>query len=170
MRSRLSLLKRFPPDRVKIDRACVHALHNDPDATLIALTIPSRARNLRLKVLAEGVANSAQLDFLQEHGCDEVLRISLRQADADGGFNLVCANDFVEVIMKKCDTYRFRRTVVSLIPITEQARNHIAGTRCGTCPETAAPAHAGFELSACNEVSCFAHPQRKYNWPVCPKN
>ncbi len=70
--SSLSYLKRFPLDRVKIDRSFVRELHNDPDDKVIALTIISMAHNLRLKVVAEGVENEAQLHFLHEHGCDEV--------------------------------------------------------------------------------------------------
>ncbi len=70
--SSLSYLKRFPLDRVKIDRSFVRELHNDPDDKVIALTIISMAHNLRLKVVAEGVENDAQLHFLHEHGCDEV--------------------------------------------------------------------------------------------------
>jgi diguanylate cyclase (GGDEF)-like protein/PAS domain S-box-containing protein len=70
--SSLSHLKRFPLDRVKIDRSFVRELHNDPDDKVIALTIISMAHNLRLKVVAEGVENDAQLHFLHEHGCDEV--------------------------------------------------------------------------------------------------
>ena len=70
--SSLSYLKRFPLDRVKIDRSFVRELHNDPDDQVIALTIISMAHHLRLKVVAEGVENDAQLHFLHEHGCDEV--------------------------------------------------------------------------------------------------
>ncbi len=70
--SSLSHLKRFPLDRVKIDRSFVRDLQNDPDDKVIALTIISMAHNLRLKVVAEGVETEAQLHFLHEHGCDEV--------------------------------------------------------------------------------------------------
>ncbi len=70
--SSLSYLKRFPLDRVKIDRSFVSELHTEPDDRVIALTIISMAHNLRLRVVAEGVENDAQLHFLHEHGCDEV--------------------------------------------------------------------------------------------------
>ncbi len=70
--SSLSYLKRFPLDRVKIDRSFVRDLTTDPDDEVIVLTIIAMAHNLRFRVVAEGVENEAQLRFLREHGCDEV--------------------------------------------------------------------------------------------------
>ena len=42
----------------------------DASAMEIAATIIAMARNLHMRVLAEGVENKAQLAFLQERGCD----------------------------------------------------------------------------------------------------
>ncbi|MDQ7000124.1 MAG: EAL domain-containing protein, partial [Mariprofundus sp.] len=70
--SSLSYLKRFAMDTLKSDRSFVQDLPHDEQDAAIATTIIAMARNLGLKVLAEGVETVEQLQFLQEHGCDEV--------------------------------------------------------------------------------------------------
>ncbi len=70
--SSLSYLKRFPVDAVKIDRSFVRDLVVDSDDAAITAAIISIARNLRLRVIAEGVETQAQSRFLAEHGCDEM--------------------------------------------------------------------------------------------------
>jgi len=70
--SSLSYLKRFTMDTLKIDQSFVRGLPDDKQDTAIASTIISMARNLDLKVLAEGVETKEQLAFMVEHGCDEV--------------------------------------------------------------------------------------------------
>jgi diguanylate cyclase (GGDEF)-like protein len=70
--SSLGYLKRFPIDNIKIDRSFIKDIpHSNDDAT-ITRTIIDMTHNLRLKVVAEGVETAAQLDFLREHGCDEM--------------------------------------------------------------------------------------------------
>ncbi len=69
--SSLAYLKRFPIDRLKIDRSFVRDVVDDPDDAVIAKTIISLAKNLRLGVVAEGVESEAQLQFLRRHGCEE---------------------------------------------------------------------------------------------------
>ncbi|PKO89428.1 MAG: GGDEF domain-containing protein [Betaproteobacteria bacterium HGW-Betaproteobacteria-10] len=68
--SSLSYLKRFPVNKLKIDRSFVRDLEVDADDRAIASTIVSMGRNLRLTVLAEGVETAGQLALLRQMGCD----------------------------------------------------------------------------------------------------
>lgn len=70
--SSLSYLKRFPIDSLKIDRSFVTELPDNQDDASIAQAVITMAHALRLKVVAEGVENEAQLAFLAANGCDEM--------------------------------------------------------------------------------------------------
>ena len=70
--SSLSYLKRFPVDSLKIDRCFIHDITVDADNQGITAAIISMARQLKLKVVAEGVETGAQLDYLREQQCDEI--------------------------------------------------------------------------------------------------
>jgi diguanylate cyclase (GGDEF)-like protein len=66
--SSMSYLKRFPIDQLKIDRSFVSDVPGDGAA--IAIAIIALAHSLDLSVVAEGVENAQQMDFLREAGCD----------------------------------------------------------------------------------------------------
>jgi diguanylate cyclase (GGDEF)-like protein/PAS domain S-box-containing protein len=70
--SSLSALQQFPISTLKIDRYFVNALGDDGDNSTLVRTIIQMARNLNLDVVAEGVENEKQLDFLRNNGCDIV--------------------------------------------------------------------------------------------------
>jgi diguanylate cyclase (GGDEF)-like protein len=69
--SSMSYLRRFPIDKLKIDRVFIDEIASRPEDASIVRAIVSLAHSLRLKVVAEGVETSAQLDFLKTAGCDE---------------------------------------------------------------------------------------------------
>ena len=68
--SSLSYLRLLPVSRLKIDREFIRqVLHNDSDAVLVRAVI-AMAHTLGLPVVAEGVEDKAQLDFLRHHHCE----------------------------------------------------------------------------------------------------
>src|SRR6185312_5433811 len=69
--SSLSYLKRFPVDRLKVDRSFVEHLATDSDDATIVRAIISLGHNLGLKVVAEGVEHEDQRRFLRLNKCDE---------------------------------------------------------------------------------------------------
>jgi diguanylate cyclase len=69
--SSMSYLRRFPIDKLKIDRVFINEIVSRPEDASIVRAIVSLAHSLSLKVVAEGVETPAQLDFLKAAGCDE---------------------------------------------------------------------------------------------------
>ena len=69
--SSLGYLKRFPIQRLKIDRSFIMGLPGDASDAGIVNAIIQMGRALRLQVIAEGVETEAQRDFLNRAGCDE---------------------------------------------------------------------------------------------------
>lgn len=70
--SSLSYLQRFPIDVVKVDRSFIIAVDDDQDSQAIVRTIFSLGESMGLKIVAEGVETSTQLDFLENEGCQFV--------------------------------------------------------------------------------------------------
>jgi len=91
--SSLSYLKRFPIDRLKLDRSFVRDIPNDPDNAAIAKTVILLGHGLNLKVTAEGVETAEQLAFLREHHCDEVQGFYLGRPVPAEEFGRLLRND-----------------------------------------------------------------------------
>jgi diguanylate cyclase (GGDEF)-like protein len=70
--SSLGYLRRFPIDRLKIDRSFIDDVPSSQHDATITRAIISLAHNLGLSVIAEGVETPAQLAFLAANGCDEI--------------------------------------------------------------------------------------------------
>ncbi len=68
--SSLAYLKRLPLYELKIDKGFVADIPDDENDVAIVESIISIAQHLGFKVVAEGVENVAQMDFLLAHGCD----------------------------------------------------------------------------------------------------
>ncbi len=70
--SSLSYLKHFPVNTIKIDRCFIQDVITDRHDAAIALAIIDLAHSLSLQVIAEGVETVEQIQFLKEHGCDQI--------------------------------------------------------------------------------------------------
>jgi predicted signal transduction protein with EAL and GGDEF domain len=70
--SSLMNLKRFPIDKLKIDRQFVRDVPADPDDVAIVSAIIDLARNMGITSIAEGVDRLDQLEFLKRRGCEEM--------------------------------------------------------------------------------------------------
>jgi PAS domain S-box-containing protein/diguanylate cyclase (GGDEF)-like protein len=70
--SNLNYLKRFPVDKLKLDRSFIADLLDSTDDQAISRAVIAMAHGLRLTVVAEGVETAGQLALLAEHGCDQM--------------------------------------------------------------------------------------------------
>jgi diguanylate cyclase (GGDEF)-like protein len=70
--SSLSCLHQFRFDKVKIDQMFVRNLPRTDDSRAIVRAVTGIGSSLGMSTTAEGVETEAQLNFLREHGCDEV--------------------------------------------------------------------------------------------------
>jgi diguanylate cyclase (GGDEF)-like protein len=70
--SSLSYLRRFPVDKIKIDRSFIRDVPGDADDVAIALAIIGLAASLGIQVVAEGVETEVQRAFLEHHHCENI--------------------------------------------------------------------------------------------------
>ncbi len=70
--SSLSYLRRFPFDKIKIDKSFISDLETSDDSRAITIATLGLAKSLGLRCTAEGVETAFQSDFLRAHGCDEL--------------------------------------------------------------------------------------------------
>jgi diguanylate cyclase (GGDEF)-like protein len=92
--SSLNRLKMLPVDRLKMDIQFVRGIDKSPKDQAITMVIINLAKNLDLKLIAEGVENYSQLDFLKNRMCDEVQGFYY--------YRPMPANE-VEGILRKCE-------------------------------------------------------------------
>ncbi len=103
--SSLSALQQFPISTLKIDKSFVRDVITNPDDATIVDTIIQMGRNLNMDVVAEGVEDEAQLNFLQKMGCtyaqgllfgdpmssDNYLQLQLAQVDGTDTYRALFA-------------------------------------------------------------------------------
>ncbi len=106
----IDYLTRLPASEIKIDKAFITDICEDPRAEAIVRSTIDLARNLELHVVAEGIETDAVLDRLAELGCDtgqgyvisrplsadeltERLLADLRLVSSNGGFAVAGAGD-----------------------------------------------------------------------------
>ncbi|WP_411680173.1 EAL domain-containing protein [Clostridium thailandense] len=70
--SSLSRLNELPIDKIKIDKRFIDGIEKGEKGKAIVRTIINLSKNLDLKVIAEGMENEEQLEFLKQELCDEV--------------------------------------------------------------------------------------------------
>ena len=102
--SSLAYITRFPPDRIKIDKAFVHRVDQSASDGAVANAILSLGKSLSLVVTAEGIERAGQLDWLRARGCDEAQGfllsrplsardLEMRYLRADGGAAAAAPDD-----------------------------------------------------------------------------
>jgi diguanylate cyclase (GGDEF)-like protein/PAS domain S-box-containing protein len=70
--SSLSYLKRFPIDRLKVDRSFVREITTNAEDAAITRAVIAMAHNMDLRVIAEGVETAEQLRYLTDEQCHEI--------------------------------------------------------------------------------------------------
>jgi diguanylate cyclase (GGDEF)-like protein len=107
--SSMSYLRRFPIDKLKIDRGFISEVMSRPEDASIVRAIISLAHSLRLKVVAEGVESPEQLEFLKTLGCDQYQGFHFSAA--------LPASQFEALV-------RSKRTAVPDLPEFDPGRTH----------------------------------------------
>lgn len=89
--SSLAYLKRFPITTLKIDRAFVTGVPDDPNDCAIARAIVTMGQQLRQEIVAEGVEKPEQMNFLRDLGCDQLQGFLFSRPVPCGAFEeMVC--------------------------------------------------------------------------------
>lgn len=70
--SSLSYLQNLPVDILKLDKSFINTLNEPASKKQIVEDIIRLAHQMGMKVIAEGVENQIQLDYLQANGCDYI--------------------------------------------------------------------------------------------------
>jgi len=88
--SSLKYLKQFPVDILKIDKSFIDEISNNADDRMIVKAVIDLAHNLGMEVIAEGVEELEQVEFLLQNGCTKIQGFYFSQAvDADTFYDYV---------------------------------------------------------------------------------
>ena len=91
--SSLSYLQQFSLDAIKIDQSFVRRITRSPQDMTLVSAIISLGRNLKLRVIAEGVETAEELAFLKAQECDEAQGYYFSRA--------VAAEQFVKLLQER---------------------------------------------------------------------
>jgi len=69
--SSFTYLRRFPVDTLKVGQSFVQEITPDTEGSTLVGAMISIGKSLKQRVVAVGVENASQLDFLQRYGCGE---------------------------------------------------------------------------------------------------
>jgi|GEM_PF-1281695 len=96
--SSLSYLKRLPINTLKIDQSFVRDIGTDQDDEAIVRAIIVLCKSMGIEALAEGVEESAQLEFVMRSGCSLIQGYYYsRPLPAEQVFDYICSQDAVEI-------------------------------------------------------------------------
>ena len=70
--SSLSYLRRFPIKKLKVDRAFIRKITDNEEDGAIVSAVINLGHSLGLLVVAEGVEDGGQLEFLRQNDCDVI--------------------------------------------------------------------------------------------------
>jgi diguanylate cyclase (GGDEF)-like protein/PAS domain S-box-containing protein len=101
--SSLNYLKQFHVNKLKIDRSFIREVTTNTDDAAITTAIINMAKSLNLTVIAEGVEDQSQFDFLYEHKCDEIqgYYISKPVTAAEVAERFLCGSDAPTQLMRR---------------------------------------------------------------------
>jgi diguanylate cyclase (GGDEF)-like protein/PAS domain S-box-containing protein len=98
--SSLSYLKQFPVDKLKIDRSFISEMASNKNDAAIAKAIINLGHSLNIQVLAEGIENEFQSDFVIAHGCDFGQGFFYKNPDtAEKIFDFIKSLPFAKIII-----------------------------------------------------------------------
>ncbi len=100
--SSFALLQKLPISTLKIDRSFIRDVNSNPSDAEIVRAIINLAHNLDKQVIAEGVENKAQLDFLRAQRCDQVQGYFFSPP--------VALEDFIRMLSRKTPAPRLQRS------------------------------------------------------------
>lgn len=150
--SSLSYLKRFPVDRLKLDKSFVCNIISDPEDAAVALAVIAMAHRLKLRVTAEGVETKAQQAFLKAKRCDEIQGYYFsRPISPQQIAELLKKQEAMRAEVMNRETRQRTLLLVDDDPIFTTSVSHMLRLE-GYRILAAASAREGLELLACNRI------------------
>jgi EAL domain-containing protein (putative c-di-GMP-specific phosphodiesterase class I) len=122
--SSMSYLRRFPIDKLKIDRSFINEVTSNAEDASIVRAIISLAHGLRLKVVAEGVETAEQLTLLKNLGCDQYQGYHFSPALPPAKFSSLLRNAIETAEAVRCDDDEASRTHSKLFAFPPELSAH----------------------------------------------